>query len=284
MRTRNGVLAVERATCPGRPVLVHAGSPGSRRLREAQVHHAAEEGVCLLSYDRPGYGDSSACSGRLVADAAGDTAAIAEAFGYERLGVLGFSGGGPFALAAAAALPGLVSGCVVIASLAPYADYGPGWAQNWSADSQAGVDLFFTDRARARDRFRAEAAEAFAGLSDPAAWLQRWGAQAGTDEAHGGDMAEHLAAVGRDASRQGDQGWWDDWVALLSPWGFTPVSIAVPVQLWHGERDRAAPPDHGRWLAERIPTVEANFLPDADHTDIEAIALPHAYQWLTSMT
>ncbi|MGO9197625.1 MAG: alpha/beta fold hydrolase [Acidimicrobiales bacterium] len=276
------ILTVERAVVPGGyPLLVHSGSPGSRRLWTRHVERAAEAGFSLLSYDRPGYGGSSPRSDRVIANAADDVAVIADAFGYSGLAVWGFSGGGPFALAAAARLPGLVGACCVIASLAPRDAIGGAWAEAWSADSQAQVELFFTDRVRARELFRAEAAEMFSRLASPEGWLDGWGREADQDEAHSREMATYLAAVIADASAQGDLGWWDDWAALLSPWGFDVASIAIPVQLWHGENDAAAPLAHGRWLAEHIPKVEANFVPGANHTDIETIALPGAYRWLS---
>ena len=68
---------------------------------------------------------------------------------------------------------------------------------------------------------------------------------------------------------------------FLSPWGFDVSSITVPVQLWHGEDDVAAPLAHGRWLAAHIPGVEAIFVPGADHTNIETRAAPHAYRWIS---
>ena len=131
--------------------------------------------------------------------------------------------------------------------------------------------------------FRSEAEEAFSRFSSPAAWLDRWGSEAGQDEAHSRDMATYLAALQVDASTQGDIGWWDDWADLLSPWGFEVSAITVPVQLWHGESDAAAPVDHGRWLAEHIPNVETHFVPGADHADIETTALSGAYQWLSRL-
>jgi pimeloyl-ACP methyl ester carboxylesterase len=194
---------------------------------------------------------------------------------------VGFSGGGPFALAAAAGLPQVVRACCVIASLAPYEPLGRAWAEAWPADSQAQVELFFTDRARARELFRSEALEAFSRFSSPEAWLDRWGDDAGQDEAHSAEMATYLAAVQVDASVQGDLGWWDDWVAFLSPWGFDVSSITVPVQLWHGEDDVAAPPAHGRWLAAHISGIEAIFVPGAGHTSIETRAAPNTYRWLS---
>ena len=57
----------------GKPVLVHHGSPGSRRLFRLDAELAAREfGLRLLSYDRPGYGSRSRRRGRRVADATDD--------------------------------------------------------------------------------------------------------------------------------------------------------------------------------------------------------------------
>jgi pimeloyl-ACP methyl ester carboxylesterase len=275
-------LAVERAVVAGGfPLFVHSGTPGTRRLWARYVQRAAAAGFCPLSYDRPGYGDSSPRPGRLIASAADDVALIAGALGYSAIAVWGFSGGGPYALATAARLPRLVRACCVVASLAPHEALGGAWAESWSAAGQAQVEVFFTDRDRARELFRSEAVSAFARLASPEAWLDRWGGQAEQDEAHSRERATYLAAVQVDASTQGDLGWWDDWAAILTPWGFDVSSTAVPVQLWHGENDAAASIVHGRWLAEHLPMADVNFVPGADHTNIEGIALPSALQWLS---
>jgi pimeloyl-ACP methyl ester carboxylesterase len=79
---------------------------------------------------------------------------------------------------------------------------------------------------------------------------------------------------------RGDEGWWEDNVALLSPWEFDPAAIGVPVQLWHGGRDAAVPPSHGDWLAGRIPAVEAHLLAGEDHGSIHDDHLAEAYGWL----
>lgn len=53
-------LAVEEAGDPaGRQVLVHGGTPNSRRLYGPHTGDAAERGLRLISHDRPGYGGSS---------------------------------------------------------------------------------------------------------------------------------------------------------------------------------------------------------------------------------
>ena len=73
-----------------------------------------------MSYDRPGYGASTARLGRDVASAADDVAAIAEALGIDRFAIMGHSGGGPHALACGALLPDRVLGVVCVSGTAPY--------------------------------------------------------------------------------------------------------------------------------------------------------------------
>ena len=79
-----------------------------------------------------------------------------------------------------------------------------------------------------------------------------------------------------EANRQAGEGWIDDDLALVRPWGFELESIAVPVRLWHGEADILIPPAHSRRLARRIPAAELVLVPgaghwlDADHPDMLA--------------
>ncbi len=83
----------------------------------------------------------------------------------------------------------------------------------------------------------------------------------------------------RTACAQGDQGWWDDWAAALSPWGCDVRQIRVPVQLWHGENDRAVPVGHGRWLAANVPGIDAHITGD-DHSTIDDAHRDETYAWL----
>jgi pimeloyl-ACP methyl ester carboxylesterase len=94
------------------------------------------------------------------------------------------------------------------------------------------------------------------------------------------ELAQHLALVEQDSLGSGDQGWWDDNVAFLTPWGFDPAGIEVPLQLWHGEADKAVPPAFGHWLADRIPGVDAHFPADDDHGSIHDLHLAEAYERL----
>ncbi len=275
-------LTVEDAGPPaGFPVLVHCGG-GSRHLEPAAVRDARRHGLRLISYDRPAYGGSTPLPGRMIADCAPDVEAILGELGITRIATWGFSGGGPYALATAALLPDAVAAVCVLASLGPYGAPGLDWLDGRDDSEVAEVRLFFQDRAAAREKFRSEAAEMHGRLSRPEAWLRLWGDRAGTDPALGQETAEYLAAGFLDGWTRGDEGWWDDWNAFLSPWGFELDSITAPVGLWHGLADKRCPPSHGRWLAARIPHVAAHFPADDDHTNVEERNRGGAYTWIRS--
>jgi len=273
-------LWVEDAGPPGGfPVVAEHGTPGSGRLFRGLLRAAGQNGLRLIGYDRPGYGGSTAQPGRVVADCAGDVTAIADKLGLGRLALWGVSGGGPFTLAAAALLPDRAAAACVFASVGPYGVPGLDYFEGMGEDDRAEVRLFFEDRTRAREKFRADAAAWIKESGTVEALLERFGDLAETDPAHSRELAEDLVAGWHEGIRNGDQGWWDDWVCHLSPWGFELSAIRVPVQLWHGMADTFVPPAHGRWLADHIPGVDAHF-PEADGHGVEANHCFEACEWL----
>jgi pimeloyl-ACP methyl ester carboxylesterase len=256
-------LAVEDAgDRDGRPVLVHVGTPGGRRLYGPRTLADAERRqLRLISYDRPGYGGSTPQPGRSMADCAGDVRAICAALGIDRLAMWGLSGGGPHVLACAALLPDLVTAAASLSSPAPYDAEGLDWLAGFSAEAIEETRLTLGDRTKARAWFRQECAEILG--APPAQVALKWQAQM-----PGGDLAlmtDEVVSM-QQALAPGIEGSWDDCVAQLTPWGFDVAQISIPVLLVHGGQDRAVPFSHGQWLAARIPGVEPWFFADEGHS------------------
>lgn len=271
-------LAVEDAgDRAGRPVMVHVGTPNSRHLYGRTVDDATARGLRLISYDRPGYGESTPHPGRTMADCASDVRAICAALGLGKLAMWGFSGGGPHVLACAALLPDLVTAAASLCSPAPYNAEGLNW---FAGSSQAAVDdvrLMFADQEAARATFEKERQQLLA--ASPAELAEEWqmhspGADLSflTDEAT--CMQQALAA--------GIEGSWDDCRAQLTPWGFDLARISVPVLLLHGRRDQAVPFSHGQWLAAHIPGAEAWLLDNEAHGTLRENRIGEVHAWLAA--
>ena len=78
----------------------------------------------------------------------------------------------------------------------------------------------------------------------------------------------------------GADGWIDDLLVFVQPWGFDVESIRLPVLLTYGRTDVLVPAAHGDWLAARIPGAEAWVDDESGHMgDDEAIKRELA--WMT---
>jgi len=268
----------------GFPVIMMNGA-GSRHLFPPAVREGRDLGFRLIGYDRPGCGLSASRPGRVIADCADDLRAIMTELGISRAAAWGSSGGGPYALAAAATMPDAIAAVCVFASVGPYGEPDLDFADGLGEDTRETIRRFFEEPELARAEFREQSAVTLAERGSAEWWLQRWGDRSGQDAAHSREWAEYLAACIRDTLRADDQGSfdddgsWEDDCAFNLPWRFDLRAIRAPVGLWHGLKD-FVPVAHARWLADRIPDVTAHFPADEDHTNIEENNRAAAYAWL----
>jgi pimeloyl-ACP methyl ester carboxylesterase len=255
----------------GLPVAVfwYHGSPNVGSPPEPLFAAAEANGLYWVSYDRPGYGGSSPHEGRTVASAAADVAAIADALGIARFAVLGHSGGGPHALACAALLPERVIAAVSISASAPFDADGLDWFAGWSPTIAAENRAATGGRAALKAHWAGaepEDMDDFFTKADMAALDGNW---------------SWLAGVAGQAIQQGDEGYLEDTIASVQPWGFRPDAIRVPVLIMHGAEDKMTPCAHGEWLAADCPAAELRVVPDAGHITVLDSA-PEALAWLTA--
>ena len=267
----------------GYPLVLHHGTPGDMTLYADWHALCRDRGLRLIGASRPGYAESSRMPHRSVADAAADIAAILDWLGHKSFVTMGWSGGGPHALACAALLP---RRCVAAATLAGFGAYGEdldvlaGMALENVAEFGAAIKGEETLRRWLNENatvYRSitgrEIAEALGGLVpevDKRALI--------------GDFADHLAAVFRRSLVHGFDGWIDDDLALVRPWGFKLGEIGVPVAVWQGELDLMVPLAHGRWLLEKIPGATRHIVPGQGHISLAVNFRPEILDDLRSRT
>jgi pimeloyl-ACP methyl ester carboxylesterase len=251
----------------GLTVVLHNGTPAGLMPAPAIAAAAAERGLRLVLYARPGYGGSTPDPGRRVAAAAADLAAVLDALGTAEFVTVGWSGGGPHALACAALLPGRCLAVATMAGAAPYQAEGLDWWQGMGSENLeefraalAGPEALtsFLEPA-ARELASLTGADVAAGLGDLAS--------AADKAALTGEFADYLAASFRAAVTGGVAGWRDDDLAFVTDWGFTMADAAAgaPVAVWQGDQDMMVPWSHGQWLAAHIPRARAHLLPGEGH-------------------
>jgi pimeloyl-ACP methyl ester carboxylesterase len=228
-------------------VLLHR-SPGSRLLDPDPAATAAA-GVRLVCVDRPGYGATDRVAAPSRAAAADDLEAVVEALGLEDVALVGWSGGGQFAVEAAARAGVRARSLTLLATPAPYHEVPWPFPPELVAlcdtvpdDPAAGLEAI-----RAALGWFADAPQA-AALGDPSP------ADAAARELPG--VADALVAMTIEAARQGAEGMAFDIVA---------GSRGAPVHLFGGDADLNVGLEHLDWWAARLSGAERRVLADTGH-------------------
>lgn len=263
----------------GHVVVQHHGTPGSGLAYPPDVAKAGERGLRAITYDRAGYGGSTPNPGRSVADVVPDIEDVLDALGVERYVSVGGSGGCPHSFACGA----LSARCLAAAAIAAPTPY-PADGLDWLAGmGEANVEEFHAalqGRAALEPILEREAAELLE--STPEQIKVVWSSVLPPVDADvmTGERAEHAKAGFERALAQGIAGWRDDDLAFTKPWGFELDEIHVPTLLWQGAQDLMVPVAHARWLAGRIPGVEAHITDEDGHLSIAVGRLGEIYDWL----
>ncbi len=263
------VLRVRDAGDPhGSVVMYFHGTPGSRLDLGFGEKVAADRGVRLVSFDRPGYGGSTPAAFGLES-ISHDAQMVADHLGVDRFATLGQSGGGPFALAAGVVLGNRVVRVGVASGAGPFL-LVPGAIDALDESDRAALALLPDDSIGAANAFAAgfeplvrlfrEAnpdaiASAFADLRSP------HDQEVMQDERY----ASAFATTMREALRQGASGGGWDNVSWVGPWDVDVTKVDRPVLLWYGDEDRFVPIAHGLWLRDNVPNARLVRRADEGH-------------------
>lgn len=252
----------------GVPVVCFHGTPGSRLETDFGADAARRLGIRLISFDRPGYGLSTAGPVTL-SSVARDVEAVVDELGVDRFAAFGWSGGGPFALATAATLPDRVTDVGISGGPAPALER-PG-ARDALDENDLLALSFLPDRPeRAANQFltgNRELLDAMISVMDDeqAPWIDwMWGSSDPLVVADPGSRrAVHRSF--REALSQGPAAIaWDN-VAFIGPWGVDLDDVSCPVHLWYGDRDQMVDRVNGEWLRQRLAHADLTVFAGEGH-------------------
>lgn len=248
----------------GLPVVLFHDLWGNRSLRHPDDSILVRHGIRLIGVDRPGYGASTRKPGRGIMDVVDDVMLLGKALKLERFAVLGYSAGGPYALACAWRFPQVVYRCAVVASWPPL-DHARGFhalhplygrlfqlASGNEALFRLMLRAFFIfDGKRGADQYIRELGSTLSRsdqstLSNIDLFVSRR------------DMWDEIRQAGSDILA-------DEVLALTRPWGYHLQSIRAPVDIWWGESDQFCAPVVGQRMAEMIPNARPHCEAKAGH-------------------
>ena len=259
VQLRDGrTVAYAQYGAPDGIVIVNAHGGLACRLDVASADDAARvAGVRLISPDRPGIGGSDACPGRTILDWADDVREVMNKLAVDTFAVMGWSMGGQYAAALAAAMPDRVTRLAIIAGALPLTE--PGVFAQLPLMDRAYTRLSQRSPWLARMCFRTMA---FTAKGAPTLYGRLAAAELGP--ADGSVLRDEgfgvFARMSAEALRRPD-GVVEDYRAWIRPWGFTPEQIVVPTDVWSGENDQLVDADWQRQLASRIKNATLHTRP-----------------------
>ncbi len=265
MRGGRQLSFAEYGPADGRPIVWMHGTPGARRQIPIEARaFAAELGVRIIGIDRPGIGGSSPYLYKDVLEWTEDLRLLLDALGVETFRLVGLSGGGPYVLAAGAAMPDRVLAAAVLGGVAPTrgVDAAPG-----------GLIQLAVRCAPLLGPMRLPAGFAISQgirlvrpLAGPV--LDLYGAVQPAGDRNLLARPEFKAMFLDDllnGSRTQMSAPLADLILFTREWGFALADVRVPVRWWHGDADHIVPFAHGQHCVGRLPDATMTVIDGESH-------------------
>lgn len=258
-----GVGVYEFGARDGRPVLTFHGTPACGAGFDWADEPATARDLRIIPPDRPGVGLSTPIDDWSVRDYPPIVAALADALEVDRFAVWGYSGGGPYAIATAAAHPDRVVAAAIAAGMGEVGTFAA--PDDFARTDRQFLALSLTRPMVARALLRAAAR--FARLSPKAAVRNMEKELSESDVKVIAQMGEPRDAVAlfTQAVMKSARGVVDDYRSIARTWGVDFESIRVPVKIFQGTADTMVPLRHAEGLVERIPGAEFTAWPGEGH-------------------
>ena len=248
------------------------GTPGARRQIPLEARAYAERHeIRIIGIDRPGIGSSTPYLYPSIIDWTADLEILLDTLAIDTVRLVGLSGGGPYVLAAGAALPERVHGVGVLGGVAPTrgVDAAAGGIIQLAvrlapllAAARVPLGVALTAAIRVVRPLAGTGLDLYAAVQPPGdrTLLARPEFKAMfLDDLLNGSRFQTSAPL-------------SDLVLFTRDGGFSAADVRVPVRWWHGDDDHIVPFAHGRHMVDRLPDATMTVIDGESHLGGLAIA------------
>lgn len=249
----------------GKPVLAFHGFGDSRLTRYPDDDLTARLGVRLITFDRPGIGRTDAMKALTILDRTDDVIDLVNSLGLQKFAILGWSGGAPFALAAAGCIPERVSRVAIAGGFGPFER--PGFKRQAPKELRRVMTILkvapWMSTVMATESEKQMKSGGGGGAMGMDSGL---GSSSDASLLNASDISSMVTAGAEEAFRQGPAGIASDMLLLFRfKWGFNPEQVRRPVELFYGDDDHVTPVEVGKGLASILPDARLRTKPGAGH-------------------
>lgn len=246
----------------GEPVFYFHGFPSSfLEPKQCGLDKTAEElNINLITANRPGYGDSEFHKNRKLLDWPDDICELADSLGIKKFSVLGYSGGGPYALACAQKIPNRLNKVVVVSGMGPASAPGIKDVPSWMLVKWPGFILNIVLGGMKKmvennpDKFLSSVNKSL-----PKVDMETFEKQ---------NFKNEFVAVLKEAFKTGIKGAKQDAKIYKQNWGFELENIQHQVFVWHGEKDANVKIETAKYIAVKLPNYISNYYEKEGHLSL----------------
>ncbi|KAI0429556.1 Alpha/Beta hydrolase protein [Xylaria sp. FL1042] len=293
----------------GKPIFFFHGFPSSRLEAGGILKLANREDIRIIAPDRPGFGLSTFNPVHRITDWPDDVRALAAHLGLNRFAILGGSGGGPYALACARALPAeMLSAVGLLAPAGPWKEAGIAgvprssrivalmayyWPASLRAVSAAVIGLChlllrtirWSETMMAGENHPPASRSASSSTSASISSQSPTSSSPTTKPAHKNPIPGALLRLFFESFRQGTAPMVREAQLLTwEGWGFPLHEVRYDkVVIWHGVEDAQSPIRMVRYLARQLPHCELREFEGETHFTLAAKQLGPVLEELVPM-
>ncbi len=249
---------MEFGSVDGTPLLYFHGFPGSHEdIRMFAGADLAEQlNVRLIAVNRPGYVNSDPMPKRSLLDFPEDVASLAKHLGLEKFSILAYSGGGPFALACAFAIPERLHHIGIVSGMGP--SDAPEAKKGKSMMIPKAPLLILKGMKKMMEKkpekFKANMKKGFAEVDQKIYEIPL--------------VVQSLLSTLEVALSQGIYGAKEDAIIYKKEWGFNLTEIDHPILMWHGGKDENVKVETARYVSENLPNCTPVFMEQEGHLSL----------------